>query len=288
MGLPFESHYVHIDGIRIHYLDEGSGAPILLVHGNLSWSYGFRKMIPPLVQAGYRCVAPDLMGFGLSDKPSEETAYTLERHVRIVTSLVRRLDLRIITTVGGDWGGPISLRYAIENRDNVAAIVILNTMVRPMRLPWSFKTIFQSGGLSSLLVRRADLMRRMVFRMGFRRDLAPEVLANYRMPHPTANSRAGIVAFPKMIPTDSGDHYGMYIQEIEDTLSSWNVPVLVLFPDKDPFFPPEEGKRIAASAANGRFHLVQDAGHFMEEDAGEEIAARIIEFLREVKVGSGQ
>ncbi len=111
--LAFEGNYVEIDGIRLHYLDEGSGPPILMVHGQPTWSYLYRKMIPPLVAAGYRCVVPDLMGFGLSDKPTEESAYSLQRHVELVTGLVEKLKLQGITIVGQEWGWPIGVRYAI-------------------------------------------------------------------------------------------------------------------------------------------------------------------------------
>ncbi len=118
---PFDENYEVIDGVRIHYVDEGSGPPILMVHGQPTWSYLYRKMIPPLVAAGYRVVVPDLMGFGLSDKPTEESAYSLQSHVELVTGLVEKLQFKDITIVGQDWGGPIGLRYAIEHQDNIRA-----------------------------------------------------------------------------------------------------------------------------------------------------------------------
>ena len=113
-GSPFKEQYQEVDGIRLHYVDEGSGPPILLVHGQPTSSYLYRKMITLLVTAGYRCVAPDLMGFGLSDKLTEESAYTLRRHVQLVTGLIERLGLQGATTVGQDWGGPTGLRYSID------------------------------------------------------------------------------------------------------------------------------------------------------------------------------
>ena len=145
----FEEHYEVIDGIRLHYVDEGSGPPILLVHGQPTWSYLYRKMIQPLVAAGYRCIAPDLMGFGLSDKPTDESAYTLRRHVGLVTGLVEKLQLEGVTIVGQDWGGPIGLRYAIDHQDNVRSLVILNTLVRTTPVPLPFTLVFRNGGLSS-------------------------------------------------------------------------------------------------------------------------------------------
>ena len=120
-GFPFESHYATIDGIKLHYVDEGEGPPILMFHGQPTWSYLYRKMIPPLVAAGFRCVAPDLMGFGMSDKPNAESTYTLRRHVELITGLVENLKLEGVSIVGQDWGGPIGLRYAIDHQDNVRA-----------------------------------------------------------------------------------------------------------------------------------------------------------------------
>lgn len=286
---PFKENYHEVDGIRLHYLDEGSGPPILMVHGQPTWSYLYRKMIPPLVAAGYRCVAPDLMGFGLSDKPEDESAYSLQRHVGLVTSLVEKLELQGVTTVGQDWGGPITLRYAIDHRDNVRALVILNTLVRITSMPLIFNLIFRSGGFSSFLTRRLDLFRKMAFRGGlmFKRPVDTQAMEQYKMPHPTAATRAGIAAFPKMIPDNTNHPNAEYISEIDRTLQQWDIPVLVMYSDKDIAFKVEEGQRIANMVPNGRFQVVRDAGHYLQEDTGEEIAERMVTFLRdEAKVTS--
>ncbi len=286
---PFKENYHEVDGIRLHYLDEGSGPPILMVHGQPTWSYLYRKMIPPLVAAGYRCVAPDLMGFGLSDKPEDESAYSLQRHVGLVTSLVEKLELQGVTTVGQDWGGPITLRYAIDHRDNVRALVILNTLVRITSMPLIFNLIFRSGGFSSFLTRRLDLFRKMAFRGGlmFKRPVDTQAMEQYKMPHPTAATRAGIAAFPKMIPDNTNHPNAEYISEIDRTLQQWDIPVLVMYSDKDIAFKVEEGQRIVNMVPNGRFQVVRDAGHYLQEDTGEEIAERMVTFLRdEAKVTS--
>ena len=286
---PFKENYHEVDGVRLHYVDEGSGPPILMVHGQPTWSYLYRKMIPPLVAAGHRCVAPDLMGFGLSDKPENESAYTLRRHVELVTGLIEKLELQGITTVGQDWGGPISLRYAIEHRDNMRALVILNTLVRATSMPLIFNLMFRSGGFSSFLIRRLDLFRKMAFRGGlmFKRPVDTQAMEQYKMPHPTAATRAGTAAFPKMIPTSPNHPNDAYVSEIDRTLASWDIPVLVMFADKDIAFKVEEGQRIAEMVPNGRFQVVHDAGHYLQEDAGEEIAARMITFLKdEAKITS--
>ena len=280
---PFKENYAEIYGVRLHYVDEGSGPPVLMVHGQPTWSYLYRKMIPPLVAAGYRCIAPDLMGFGLSDKPSDESEYTLPRHVELVAGLVEKLGLKAVVPVGQDWGGPISLRYAIDHRDNVSALVILNTLVRTMPLPFFFRATFRSGSVSSFLVRRFDLFRKMAFggSLMFKRPVDPRAMEQYKRTHPTAASRAGIAAFPKMIPSTDGHPNAEYISEIDRTLREWDIPVLVMFSDKDIAFTVEEGERIADMVPNGRFQVVNDAGHYLQEDAGEEIAERMVAFLRD-------
>ena len=279
----FEEHYEVIDGIRLHYVDEGSGPPILLVHGQPTWSYLYRKMIRPLVAAGYRCIAPDLMGFGLSDKPTDESAYTLGRHVELVTGLVEKLQLAGVTIVGQDWGGPVGLRYAIDHQDNVRSLVILNTLVKITPVPLLFTFVFRNGGFSSFLVRRLDLFRKIIFRRGwpFRRPLEAGVMEQYKMPHPTAASRAGIAAFPKMIPGNDRHPNAAYISQIDSVLRNWDVPVLVMFSDGDIAFKPTEGQCIAEMVPDGRFQVVRNAGHYLQEDAGEEIAQRMVTFLRD-------
>ena len=281
--LPFKGNFDEIDGVRIHYVDEGSGPPILMVHGQPTWSYLYRKMIPPLVDAGYRCIAPDLMGFGLSDKPTDESVYTLRRHVELVTGLIEKLELKGITIVGQDWGGPISLRYAIDHQDNVRALVILNTLVKTTPIHLWFSLVFQSGGFSSFLIRRMDLFRKIAFRRGwpFRRPIETSVMEQYKMTHPTAASRAGIAAFPKMIPGSGRHPNAEYISEIDAVLRQWDIPVLVMFSDGDIAFKIDEGQRIAEMVPNGRFQIVRNAGHYLQEDAGEEIAERMVTFLRD-------
>ncbi len=279
----FKDNFEAIDGVRIHYVDEGSGPPILMVHGQPTWSYLYRKMIPPLVAAGYRCIAPDLMGFGLSDKPTDESVYTLRRHVELVTGLIGKLQLKGITIVGQDWGGPISLRYAIDHQDNVRVLVILNTYVKITPIPLLFRLVIRSASLSSFLIRKLDLLRRMAFRRGwlFRRQVDLRAMEQYKMPHPTSASRAGIAAFPKMIPGNDRHPNAAYISEIDATLREWDIPVLVMFSDRDLAFKVDEGQRIAEMVPNGRFEIVRNAGHYLQEDAGEEIAERMVTFLRD-------
>lgn len=303
---PFTSRYATIDGVRLHYLDEGQGSPIWLMHGNTTWSYLYRKMIPPMIQAGYRCFVPDLMGFGLSDKPEDESAYRLQRHVSQMTQLIERLGLRDLTVLGQDWGGPITLRYAIEHKDNIRALVLLNTFVqrfpahaRERReqdiitgpLPPGFTFLFKGGAYSSFLVRHLDFFRKFVwmkwktgnpsklFGAGFRRPVDPRAMENYLAIHDTPAKRAGLAAFPKMIPNRADHPNATYVDQIRRELERWDIPVLVVWADGDMAWKPDEGARIAQTVPNGEFHLVGNAGHFLQEDAGEEVARRVIRFL---------
>ena len=278
---PFESHYATINGVKSPYVDEGEGPPVLMFHGQPTWSYLYRKMIPPLVEAGFRCVAADLMGFGMSDKPNAEFAYTLRRHVELMAGFVENLKLEGVTIPGQDWGGPIGLRYPIDQQDNVKALVILNTLVDMKKMPMFFKVMFLSGGFSSFLSRRLDAFRKVAFSAGFKRPMPKDVMAMYKMPHPNASVRGGIAAFPKMIPTNERHENASHISEISQTLKRWNIPVLVCFSDKDIAFKPDEGRAIAKMVPNGRFHLIEGAGHYLQEDAGEEIVEHMIPFLRD-------
>jgi len=303
---PFKSRYATVDGVRLHYLDEGEGPVIWLMHGNTTWSYLYRKMIPPLVQAGFRCFVPDLMGFGLSDKPADESAYSLQRHVSQMTQLIERLGLRDLTVLGQDWGGPITLRYAIEHKENICALVLLNTFVqrfpantrerreqdiitRP--LPPGFSFLFKGGAYSSFLVRHLDFFRKFVWMKwrtgnpsrllgaGFRRAVDPQAMENYLVIHNIPAKRAGLATFPKMIP-DRADHpNAAYIDQIRTELERWQVPVLVIWADGDLAWKPDEGARIAQMVPDGEFYLVRNAGHFLQEDAGAEVANRLIRFL---------
>jgi len=304
---PFQSHYATVAGVRLHYLDEGQGPVIWLMHGNTSWSYLYRKMIPLLVAAGYRCFVPDLMGFGLSDNPTDESEYSLQKHVALMSGLIQQLDLRDIITVGQDWGGPISLRYAIEHKDNVRALVILNTFIERFPsneqerqqldiitgpLPPGFTFLFKGGAWSSFLIRRLDFFRKFVWMKwrtgnpskllgsGFRRPVDPRAMENYRKIHDKPSKRAGLATFPRMIPNRADHPNAGYVDQIRQELKHWSLPVRVIWSDGDMAWKPDEGARIAQLVPDGDFYLVQNAGHFLQEDAAEEVAAQMIRFLR--------
>lgn len=311
---PFQSHFATVDGVRLHYLDEGEGPVIWLMHGMPMWSYVWRKLIPPLVEAGYRVIAPDLMGFGLSGKPEDESAHTLQRHVAQMTGLISQLGLKDLIVAVQDWGGPIALRYAIEHKDNVSALVIFNSFIERFPknvreretldiitspLPWVYSFLFKNGAFSSVLVRHLDVFRSFVWMRwrrgnlskalgaGFRRPVDPRAMVQYRMPHDRPAMRAGIAAFAKLIPNCATHPNAGYIDAIRQEITGWRIPLLVIWPDGDMAWQPDEGKRIADLVPESEFYLVRNAGHYQQEDAGEEIAARMIEFLdKRVQSGS--
>jgi haloalkane dehalogenase len=279
MGLrdiPYAPRYLEQDGLRMHYLDEGEGEPVLCLHGEPTWSFLYRKMIPGL-GAVARVVAPDYFGFGRSDKPTDVGWYTFDRHCASIRRLVEELDLRGLTLVVQDWGGPIGLRLAVEQPDRVERLVILNTGIgggRPPSESWlRFRAVVRAAG--------GDFQPGRLIRTAAVRGLADAVAAAYDAPFPTAKSKAGVIAFPEQVPTELEHPNTAPLMAIREALASWEKPALVLFGDSDPIFRPEVADAIARWIPGALpAELVEDAGHFVQEDAGEEVAARIVEFLR--------
>jgi haloalkane dehalogenase len=275
-GFPYEPHYVDQDGLRMHYLDEGQGDPVLCLHGEPTWSFLYRKMIPGLAAAA-RVVAPDYFGFGRSDKPTDAAWYTFERHCAAIAGLVEDLDLRGLTVVVQDWGGPIGLQLAVEQPDRVARLVILNTGVgggRPPSETWlRFREVVRAAG--------GDFQAGRLIRTAAVRGLTDDVVAAYDAPFPAPESKAGVLAFPELVPTEPEHPNTAPLMAIREALGSWEKPALVLFGDSDPIFRPEVAEAIARWIPGALpAELVEQAGHFVQEDAGEEVAARIVEFLR--------
>ncbi len=276
-GYPFSPHYAGQDGLRLHYLDEGSGHPVLCLHGEPTWSYLYRRMIPPLAGAA-RVVCPDYFGFGRSDKPVDQAWYTFDRHSASIARLVSELDLTELTVVVQDWGGPIGLRLAIEQPERVARLVILNTGVgggRPPNDVWlRFREIVrQAGGEfeAARLIRRACV-----------RGLSEAVAAGYDAPFPVPEAKAGALAFPEQVPSEPEHPNTRPLLAIREALERWEKPALVLFGDSDPIFPPQVADAIARHIPGALpAETITNAGHFVQEDAGEEVAARIVRFLEE-------
>jgi haloalkane dehalogenase len=282
---PFEPHYVEIDDgdggrLRVHYLDEGPPAapPLLLMHGEPSWCFLYRTMIPVLTAAGHRVIAPDLVGFGRSDKPAQRTDYTYQRHVDwMQAALIDHLDLRDATLVCQDWGGLIGLRIAAENVDRFARIVAANTMLptgdfNPGEafLAWqkySQETpTFHVGGIVN---------------GGTTSDMAPAVIAAYDAPFPDESYKEGARQFPLLVPTTPDDPAAAPNRAAWDVLRAWDKPFLTAFSDSDAIT--RGGQKVFQSnvpGAAGREHpTIAGAGHFLQEDAGPELARVVAEFV---------
>jgi haloalkane dehalogenase len=275
-GYPYEPHYFEWEGLRLHYLDEGSGPPILLLHGEPDWSYLYRRMVP-ILAARFRVVAPDYAGFGRSDKPTGIEWYTYDRHVASVAALIEHLDLRGMTLVVQDWGGPIGLRAAVEAKERFAGLVVMNTGLfvgadwpTPGFLRW--RAFAERTGL--------DLPVGRVMQASVVRPLDEATLAAYEAPWPVRESRAGVAAFPLLVPISAEHPAAGALRRVADELTTWRVPALVAWSDQDPVFTPEHGQAMAeALPGAGGVWVVEGAGHMLQEDRGEAIAERIVGWL---------
>ena len=275
-GWDFEPHYVEQDGLRMHYVDEGEGAPVLLLHGEPTWSYLYRRVIPELSPQA-RVVAPDYFGFGRSDKPTDREWYTYDSHYASVERLVEQLDLREVTVVVHDWGGPLGLRLCVTQPQRIARLVVLNTGIfsgRPPNEQWlRFRDFVRRVG--------TEINPGRLVRVTCVREFDDAVEAAYDAPFPTPESKTGVVMFPELVPTDREHPSAQTMIEVREALASWDKPTLVFFGDSDPIFPPEVAERFAARMPNATvLPPVERAGHFVQEDAGEEVGRRIAEWLR--------
>jgi haloalkane dehalogenase len=279
-GYAFEPHYTDVDDMRMHYLDEGpaDASPVLLLHGEPSWSYLYRSMIPPIAGAGLRAIAPDLIGFGKSDKPAEQRDYSYEKHVAWMKQFVEKLDLRSITLVCQDWGSLIGLRIAAENGQRFDRIVLANgglptgegKMPRAFRVwrafarfsPWfPIGRIVQSGTVSAL---------------------PPDVVAAYDAPFPDSSYKAGARAFPRLVPTTPDDPAAPANRAAWEVFRNWHKPFLTAFSNRDPITRGLDKAFVERiPGAKGQPHTtIRNAGHFLQEEKGPELAKVIIDFLK--------
>ena len=278
----FEPRYVERDGLRMHYVDEGEGAPVLMLHGEPTWAFLYRKMIPTVAGVA-RVVAPDYFGFGRSDKPTRIEDYSYDFHCSSIERFADELDLRDVTVVVQDWGGPIGLRLAVERPDRVARLVILNTGIGAGRAPSEEWLRFRE------FVRRVgtDLVPGQLVRISGVTELADDVVEAYNAPFPTPESKAGVLAFPELVPTELEHPSAAKMMEVRAALGEWDRPALVLFSDSDPIFTPAAAERMAARIPGaGPPEIVAGAGHFLQEEKGEEIADRIVRFLAAARVAT--
>jgi haloalkane dehalogenase len=271
---PFVPHYVEQDGLRLHYLDEGEGDPVLLLHGEPTWSFLYRKLIPPLAGVA-RSIAPDYLGFGRSDKPTDRGWYSYDRHSESLARFVRELDLQKITVVVQDWGGPLGFRFAVENPERVARLVVMNTGIGT-RAPNDEWLRFQA------FMRRVDteIVPGQLVRLSLVQPTTDEVIAGYDAPFPVPESRIGVVQFPELVATSADHPSGPAMLAVREQLRGFDRPALVLFGDSDPIFPRKAAEVMAELLPRSELDPpIAGAGHFLQEDQGTLLGERIAAWL---------
>ncbi len=281
---PYEAHYVDVDGLRMHYVDEGdpSAAPVLMLHGEPTWSYLYRHMIPACAAGGSRVIAPDLIGFGKSDKPVDKHDYTYQRHVDWVTSFVRALDLTGITLFCQDWGSLIGLRVAVENDDRFERIVIGNGALPTadgQNRPPALNTLAFLAWRTFATYTPVFPVSRIV-NTGCLRTLSPGERRAYDAPFAVRGSTAGARAFPRLVPISPRDPAVSANRAAWDALGRWQKPFLTVFSDSDPIM--RGGERVLqrhVPGAAGQPHNTPHAGHFLQEDSGLDLARQINELI---------
>jgi len=272
---PYASRYRDVDGLRLAHLDEGDGAPVLFMHGEPTWSFLWRHVLAPVRDAGFRCVAPDLVGFGRSDKPTDIGFYSYDRHTELAATLLEDLDLRGTTIVVHDWGGPIGLRLAVEHRERIERLVILDTGLFTGHQRMSDAWI----AFHDFVERTDDLPVGLLVRGACKTDPGDDVIAAYDAPYPDAASKAGARAFPLIIPQTPDAPGAEAGQRVLEQLRGDRRETLMLWADSDPVLPLSTGERFAESIGRPPPRTIPDASHFLQEDQGPLIGSLIADWL---------
>ena len=281
-GYPFQPNYISVgDNLEMHYADEGpkTGEIVLMLHGEPSWSYLYRKMIPVFVNAGYRAIAPDLIGFGKSDKPTQQSDYTYQRHMDWLKSFVSGLGLEKITMFCQDWGGLLGLRILAEETHLFSRVVAGNTILPTGDFPPNQAFLdWQKFSQTSPKFNIGPILQKATVS-----NLSDEVIAAYDAPFPDDNYKAGARIFPTLVPTRPDDPASAANRKAVQALSQLELPFLTTFGDSDPImrgFDKILQKLIPGT--KGQKHVtIKDAGHFLQEDKGEEIATIVVQFMKD-------
>lgn len=286
-GYPFVAHYLDVTAsdtrpLRMHYLDEGpvEGPPIVLLHGEPTWSYLYRTMIPPLADAGYRVLAPDLIGFGRSDKPTRIEDYTYLRHVEWVTSWFDSLNLTDVTLFVQDWGSLIGLRIAAEQGDRIARLVVANGF-----LPTAQRPTPPAFYLWRAFARFSPVLPAgRIVATGTVRRVTSKVRAGYDAPFPDRSYQAGARAFPRLVPTSPDDPAVPANRAAWEALRRWEKPLLAIFGARDPILGKADRPLINhVPGAAGQPHARINASHFIQEDSGPELADRLLSWQQAMR-----
>ena len=281
---PFQSHYIYVNDLQMHYLDEGpiNASPVLLLHGVPAWSYLYRNMIQIIAGEGNRVVVPDLIGFGKSDKPGSRKDHTYKSHIEWIKLFINLLNLKEIILFGHDWGSLIGLRIAVEQPDRFAGIIISNGM-----LPTGdqqFNIIFK---IWKIFARYSPFLPvDMVIDFGTKGSLGKEEKRAYRAPFPSSKYKAGVRALPNLVPVSRNDPESDANRKAFEALGKWEKPFLTVFSDNDPVTLGGDSflrERIPGSA--GQDHIRLDARHFIQESRSAELADIIIKFKKRADSG---
>jgi len=286
---PFEPNWFDWNGLRMHYVDEGpKNAPVMLgMHGMPTWSYLYRRMIPPLVDAGYRCIAPDHIGFGKSDKVIDDDWYNIERHSRSITDLIQHLDLTDITVFVQDWGGPIGLRQAVDMPERFSRLVIMNTWLHHAEYQYTqalvnWNHMWQPGNTLA-----ENQITGQVFRFYYTNQVGldevdEEIVKAYDAPFDGDASKAGPRQFPRSLPFARPDRGNAVIQALcFDALKKWTKAVHFIWGCKDEVFTTEWGRQWASTFPKATFDEIEGAGHFLQESHGEQIVEILLKRIAE-------
>jgi len=279
---PFPPRYQQVaDDVRLHYVEEGEGQPVLMLHGNPTWSYLYRRFIPPVAGAGFRAIAVDHMGFGRSDRPPGHERYTLRSHVENLLGFVRALDLRDITLVMQDWGGPIGFGVAVAEPKRIARLVIMNTGVGvfPSGTPMPFHEPFKQRGLGEMLALGSNLFVEAMFGGMKPESATPLVARAYRAPFPDYYSRVPILAFARDVPIGHEHPTAPYIAEIAAAVPGLERPTLLVWGMRDRVFPPMLLEFWRGVYPHAEVLELPEARHYLQEDEPEAIVERLLRFL---------
>src|SRR3954452_13506531 len=272
----FEPRWIEAADLKLHHVDEGprDGTTFLMLHGNPTWSYMYRRPIAELAARGHRCVAPDHMGFGRSDKPAHLGSYRLQAHIDNLGALIDQLDLRDVVLIAHDWGGPIGLGALLERRDRLRAALLINTWAweLPSFLP-PFLREFRTEGLGEILALAGNLFVEAIPGGMASREVDPVMMSAYRAPFPDYWSRAGTLAFQRDIPLTERDRSAGLMSSIHERLPQLDVPVTLVWGMRDRVFQPVFLDQWRELLPHAEVVELEDAAHFVVEDRPDAVAA---------------
>jgi haloalkane dehalogenase len=275
-GLPdfdFEPRYRQVDEVRLAHVEVGAGPPVVMLHGEPSWSFIYRKLFGPISDAGFRCIAPDFAGFGRSDKPVDPAWYGVERYVAHTSGLLEELDLRDITLVVHDWGGPVGAAVALQQRDRIARMVILDTTLDSKDV-WMNETWVR---FHDYVAATEDLPIGEIMRTTCAQALPQDVIAAYNAPFPGPESQGGAHGLP--LATPRARETAPETLRLYEALHDDPLPVLMLWGEQDVVLPLAVGQRLAHAIGRRIDHVISGAGHAIQEDQGELVGSLIADWL---------